>query len=327
MKKISFNGKEYNSFDDLPEEAKKYFPDQNKNGMPDMNGGATINYQGKNYGSRNELPPEARAKMDEAMRRLKGTPFIGKILGTAVDSSGQINPEQMVQMMTQKAAGGAKMAIVVSLVFMAGIGAFIWGVFQMISAGEETFELSTDPQNFDPIASYEEVKNTIDPEAQLISFRASYVRSDGTMDLNATYTPKPSTNYKFFRELPEAPEDAPPVGAGSSPDGKWYERVTAEVYTPGQWRHVTSVGGGVSTEYSYQNKGVDLERDDAVGSIPGEPASAPECSLKDLWSTAIGKGAPENAVAVITYDADGYVFSIYDAQINLEFSTDCKLVA
>ena len=33
---FSFNGKQYNSLDDMPEDVKKYFLDQNNNGLPDF---------------------------------------------------------------------------------------------------------------------------------------------------------------------------------------------------------------------------------------------------------------------------------------------------
>jgi len=33
---FSFNGKQYNSIEDMPEDVKKYFLDQNNNGLPDF---------------------------------------------------------------------------------------------------------------------------------------------------------------------------------------------------------------------------------------------------------------------------------------------------
>jgi hypothetical protein len=115
----------------------------------------------------------------------------------------------------------------------------------------DTRPVPGDPRNFDPVAALPGVREYAGEGAQLVSIEAYYVRSDGTLDLNASY--RPYTTYKFYREVPP-PADAPPVGAGGKAGGKWYEPVQVRASEPGQWYHVTRTGGGVSQEFSYKNE-------------------------------------------------------------------------
>ncbi|MCA1554633.1 MAG: hypothetical protein LC737_09675 [Chloroflexi bacterium] len=89
MAAVVFNGKTYNSVDEMPpdarngyEQAMSVFADKNQNGVPDIFEGknvaatnfttSTIIYEGKTYNSADELPPEAKAKYDAALKKLGG---------------------------------------------------------------------------------------------------------------------------------------------------------------------------------------------------------------------------------------------------------------
>lgn len=217
--------------------------------------------------------------------------------------------------------------IVGCVIGVLSLGGFIWlmtfGLANLGSNWEESFDLQGDPTHFDPIATVNEMRSHFDPNAKLSSIDISYVKSDGTLDLKAT-SYRPTARYDFYRELSEPPKDAPPVGAGGTKEGKWYEPVDVEVFEPGQWRHVKRIGGGVSTEYSYIHKGIDVDRGTPTTS-PSDFVEDPKCPLADLWKTAIEKGAPADAVASVDYDDSGYDFRISDAGISLEFDFDCKL--
>lgn len=84
---ITFNGKTYNSLDEMPPEVRAQYQtlsgilaDKNQNGVPDIMENlmgsstviqtGTIIYDGKTYTSINDLPPEARAKYEAAMGKL-----------------------------------------------------------------------------------------------------------------------------------------------------------------------------------------------------------------------------------------------------------------
>jgi len=86
---IIFNGKTYNSLEDMPaNERQAYehmltiFKDANDNGIPDFMEGdmaknvmtaftSNVNFNGKVYSNLNELPPEAKEKVQKAFDKLK----------------------------------------------------------------------------------------------------------------------------------------------------------------------------------------------------------------------------------------------------------------
>ncbi len=194
-----------------------------------------------------------------------------------------------------------------------------------LTTGPESQPVKGDPAHFDPIASLNDARTFAGSGSQLVSLVASYVRSDGTMDLTATYTPGPNTEYKFVREVPR-PTNAPPVGAGGTKNGKWYEAVTINVYQPGQTSYVRSFGGNVSTSYSYTNEGMEKDVDDPTTNPDGPVLPDPKCSFVDLWKQAIKKDAPKDAVAVITYSENGYDFNI-TGTMDMQFDTNCKPIS
>lgn len=214
--------------------------------------------------------------------------------------------------------------VVLSSVFGA-VGDTFGGIGGLIDSvsGPETRAISGNASSFDPITALAEVNGFAGEDAQLTAIYAYYVRSDGTLDLNATYSPAPRVEYEFLREVPR-PADAPPVGAGGTTAGQWYEPVTIEAYQPGQVRHVSQTGGGVSLEYNYTNQGLEKQ----VGSPTTRPSGAvvapPECSFSQLWQVALKKDAPTDAVAIIEYDESGYDFNI-SGVVHLRFNADCTL--
>jgi hypothetical protein len=88
MEMISFNGKTYNSLEEMPadqraayEHVMSFMKDENNNGIPDMFEGDAIQkmmgmastiivVNGQEVQSFESLPPEARAKFDKAMLKL-----------------------------------------------------------------------------------------------------------------------------------------------------------------------------------------------------------------------------------------------------------------
>ncbi len=189
--------------------------------------------------------------------------------------------------------------------------------------GADTRDLPGDARAFDPFAALPAVADHAGPGARLVSIEVSLVRADGTLDLKASYTPKPSVEYTFAREVPR-PGNAPPVGAGGTSNGPWHQEITIRAYEPGQRRQRTTTGGDVSTTVRYTNKGLD-RTSSAPSSAPVTFVEAPACSLASLWEVAKTRGAPADAVARITYDAKGYRFSITGTRVSLEFDATCAL--
>jgi hypothetical protein len=188
----------------------------------------------------------------------------------------------------------------------------------------ESQAITGDASEFDPLVGLAQAQELAGEDAKLATITATYVRADGTMDLTATYSPTPRTEYTFLREIPR-PADAPPVGVAGSTKGPWYEPITIEAYQPGQQRRVTSTGGGVSTSFTYVNEGMTKQVEDPTTNPFDEIAPEPTCDFVDLWKAAIREGAPEEAVAIIDYDAEGYSFNIVGT-IVVRFDHDCKVL-
>ncbi|MCI0479592.1 hypothetical protein L0Y59_03530 [Candidatus Uhrbacteria bacterium] len=212
--------------------------------------------------------------------------------------------------------------ILAAILAVAGLGfGLAYGISWIIGVTiEQTAPIQGDPERFDPVASYPMVRDFAGEGSRLVSLRALYVKRDGTMDLMAPYGAE--TAYVFIHPVP-APKDAPPIGAGSSLEDAWHERVTIRVYEPGQWRRVQSFGR-VNADYSYQNRGMERDASEPV-STPVEPdIPSPACGMATLWDAALEAGAPEDAVATVDYDARGYVFTISGADIRLRFDAECR---
>jgi hypothetical protein len=180
--------------------------------------------------------------------------------------------------------------------------------------------------SFDPISNFQAVREFAGPDAQFISLRASNVRSDGTLDLTATYSSAPRVEYNFAREIPR-PADAPPVGAGGTGTGPWYEPITVEAYKPGQRSQISTVNGGVRVSFQHVNEGLTRSVSVASTGLADKLVDAPQCSFKNLWQTTLeaNRKAQKDAVAIISYDSDGYDFVISGLGVSLQFDMDCRL--
>jgi hypothetical protein len=246
------------------------------------------------------------------------------------------NPQNMDPMMRDRIMkatrfSGTKIVIGILVPIVLFIGGLIYGINYLTGTIiEQTAEIPGDPKTFDPVASLPTVKAHAGPTAKLVSIDASYVKSDGTLDLTVTKPYSPEVTYNFFAAATDENREAPPLGAGGVEGGFWYKSIDVDVYEPGQWRHVTSMGSGGSSEYSYQNKGMDKDEGSVIYGKPVE-ITEPKCSFKDLWAAVIEKGAPKDAVADIEYNLryDGkprYTFDISGTDYDYDFGEDCKMI-
>lgn len=165
-----------------------------------------------------------------------------------------------------------------------------------------------DGNHFDPIVAYPAIAKYAGSDLQLSSIHIYYVRSDGTLDLNAK-SYQPHVYYYFFERMDGRPTDAPPVGAGGKLNERWYLPVDVDVTAP-------SHAGDKPELRRYEGKATN----DTQQAIP-----APTCSVRRLWSVALEKGAPPDAVATIDYGDNGYYFRISDTSVSLSFDFKCQL--
>ncbi len=193
--------------------------------------------------------------------------------------------------------------------------------------GEETYPVTGDPSRFDPVAAIPEIRAKVGESAILQSVRASSVRPDGTMNLNAIYKPAPSADYTFLLPLDKAPEGqtAPPVGAGRGPDDVWTQRVSVRVYRPGQRLHVERTSGNTKSSYSYVNEGMDIDRSTPRMTKLEKGVDDLKVSTKQMWDIAQKLGASPESVATIEYSAKSSSFYIMGTDVRLSWDKDGKL--
>lgn len=113
--KIYFNGKEYNSIDEVPEEFRHFLKDENKNGLPDFVenifgqnlAGAMNNatfqkfvFKDKIFDKLEQLPPEEQRKVREKLEKLNSlfTPH------TQDQNPGAIDPQNISTPLSQNTA-------------------------------------------------------------------------------------------------------------------------------------------------------------------------------------------------------------------------------
>lgn len=174
-----------------------------------------------------------------------------------------------------------------------------------------------DAGRFDPVARYAEVAAFAGEGFQLTALRAMGVRADGTVDLNLP-PGQAFVDYEGFHEVP-APADAPPVGAGGSLDGRYWETVRVQLWEPGQLRQVRSSG----SSYSYWHRGMEREVSLQPTRPDTTPLSPPACRPADLFRALTEQGAPASAVAMLSYEPDGWEIEVRDTPFRAKFDAAC----
>jgi hypothetical protein len=192
----------------------------------------------------------------------------------------------------------------VLLMFLCTFGsALVGGIFF-----EFMWFAPSDARNYDPIAQFDAVYDRVGRNNLFISMEARYVRSDGTLDLWATYDPR--VNYQFMRTT--LPINAKPIGAGGNAEGVQYNMTRLILDSKNDGFHlinfIMDADYWIVTQTGY------------------EPAPPPTCPLRDLWATALAAGASDLAVATIEYDAEGYDFEIRDTDFRFRFGVECALI-
>lgn len=199
---------------------------------------------------------------------------------------------------------------------------YLWTYFQVHS--NYSVPVPGNPHAFDAVTSFAEVQQFAGNDTRFQGLEADYVSSNGTLDFEAGYNPAPHVTYTFH-QLTNAPKDAPPIGAGGSINGKWMHTIDISLGKKGRYSEVGDPSNK-QIDSSFDSRGMDKDigypqPDDQ------EPAIAPPtCRFEDLWKVALTQKAPKEAVARITYDKDGYDFSISSSDIDLTFDVNCKLV-
>ncbi len=147
--KINFNGKEYNSLNDIPDEFKVMFKDENKNGIPDFVEGllnansqgrqkplvANFNsffYNGKQYSSIDQMPPEAKDMVTNGLNKLESSGFgimIPKAenINNSINNTTTIMPQELKDEAQQELRPGFKFRLIMTIVmFILAVVYIFW---------------------------------------------------------------------------------------------------------------------------------------------------------------------------------------------------------
>ncbi len=186
--------------------------------------------------------------------------------------------------------------LLIGLLFALVFGAIFLGVlYVLVFDGKMKFH-DSDPTAFDPIAAWDEVYEFAGKEYSLHLIRASWVRSDGTIDLGM---PQSGVTYSFT--APSKVLEVRATDFGSQYDG---------------------TDGDGDPEY-YLSLG--LEREEMGVSRPLPPATPPpKCSFAKLWKAAIAAGASERETAKIRYAENSYDFELRRTDFRMKFDANCK---
>ena len=184
----------------------------------------------------------------------------------------------------------------------------------------DTVDVPGPVRRFDPLAALSRVTAYASREghpASLVMFKAIHVRSDGTIDLEASYHRETPVTYRFIRTSAAVPDLNVPIGA-RTPVQPFVE-VRVEVQKPEDHDVQCSGGRGRCT---WRHLGMDKH---VFGRDKDESAPIPECGLAALWREARQNGAPADAVATIEYDKSGFSFQIPNTKVALRFDRGCRL--
>lgn len=135
------------------------------------------------------------------------------------------------------------------------------------------------PHAVDPVALLPRARLMARSMQYLVSIEARYVASTGLVDLRAP-TYMGTIAYTFGERPPDpAPNPSAPLGAPAPRGGM-----------PSQAKVVVDLQG--------------MKADPVLLGFSGQEVPEPKCTLAQVWSAARGAGAPEGAVAIVTYQRD-----------------------
>jgi len=177
-------------------------------------------------------------------------------------------------------------------------------------------------RKFDPVESYEKVHTFAGEDTGLISIIAYYVKPDGTIDLKADY--KPGVYYSFYQYIDEVIEKkGGPLGSGIEEDRIEYksEYINVSITEP----HYYTIQINLDEPETKYDPGMNRTNSKSDKEFDGSLIAPPALTFKDIWDRAADMGTPY-AVAVITYDCNGYRFFVKDTDISFQFDFNGELI-
>lgn len=147
--KINFNGKEYNSLNDIPDEFKVMFKDVNNNGIPDfveglLNSNATGSqkslvanfnsffYNGKQYSSIDQMPTEAKEMVTKGLGKFENSGFgimMPKVenINNSINQTTNTMPQELKDEAQQELRPGFKFRLIMTIImFILAVVYIFW---------------------------------------------------------------------------------------------------------------------------------------------------------------------------------------------------------
>jgi hypothetical protein len=195
--------------------------------------------------------------------------------------------------------------------------------------GLHKVEFPGDRASFRPVENYYKVARLAGSRVEVRRIDARFVRSDGTLNLDADG--EPMVEYHFVRKRK-----------------KWRTKMKNTSKRRRRRRRTnTNLNRRNRTKYKYQlvkltlkKSGKETGSGGCGGSAQVTPyisrsktrieekgcvAKSPSCRFSDLWEKAAKAGMPTDAPATIIYTCKGYDFSIPGKKETLHFDTSCEL--
>lgn len=218
--------------------------------------------------------------------------------------------------------GPRKLASIgIALAAFAGLCA----IFLQFAPGRSKEPGVSPDQPFDPVAWAEEAlrhAQTAAPAAPdaapsfyYAGFKATSLRSDGTVDLRDVSQPK--VQYNFF-----TPRAGFAETNNAAPITKDFKHLVVEV-AEARMRRRTREGVRQSSQWF---NGIDVFEERFTQLNEHQlPSELPRCSTTDLFQKALNVEFPSDAEATLVHDAQGYVLMVPRGGPSVNFGQDCEL--
>ena len=172
-----------------------------------------------------------------------------------------------------------------------------------------------DTTRFFPVDSLGAIRAHAGGQAKLCSIKAKWVRSDGSMDLSMEFDSPMNRNYvkyEFLSDSATTLDPNRPIGSGRKQTT--HDKTTIKVEHP-RWVFGQKRSRGSSYEGPAKQEGVTISRFAATDNDASNVIDDPTCNFAELWKQAIAAGAPSDALAMILYDKEGYLFRIAESDL------------
>jgi|GEM_PF-6769899 len=207
-----------------------------------------------------------------------------------------------------------------SVSIILSIGSFVLMIFLLTyfdTCNKNTSGIPGDMRQYDPIKNLPKIQQFAGKDVKLANIKAVYVKSDGTMDIKAKYSP--NVTYLFVKKINEIIDKDVPIGVKDKRTINTVEEITIKVTKPYYYTNLAN-------DSTHRFPGMERYARKTSNNYEKLIADTPKIGFDKIWEMALKQDVPENAVAMIEYDNKGYHFYIDDTNIDLYFDINGGLI-